>query len=279
MRTDPHALRILGELSTLLGRDLQFANGSTRSASAPRVEIAPGDGAALGTTERRLVNEIAELLQRNSSLRSEHAALDQRLRAVEQENMELRAKNRALSEQSSRDAMTGLFKRWYMVDTIEAEMNRALRSGSSVAVLMLDIDHLSRINAEHGSETGDLVIQRVAQLLRESCRGYDVPARFGGEEFCLMLPQTPLESTVRVAERLRAKIESAQIDGRNGSLSVTSSIGVASLENIPDEAVLGASSLIERAERALATAKTHGCNRVETWTAALASRRALETSH
>lgn len=278
MRNDPQASRILGELSTLFGRQLHIGERISAGRTGARVEIAPRDGAPLAAPERRLLDEVAELLQRNSALRREYAALDQRLRFIERENAELRTQNRALAEQSSRDTLTGLFTRSYLVETLEAEMNRALRSGSSVAVLMLDIDNLNGINKRYGSEAGDLVIQNIAQVLRDSCRVYDVPARYGGEEFCLMLPESRVDSTATVAERLRRKIESTAIVTKEASISITSSIGIASLESIPDEALLGASSLLERADRALNIAKAQGKNRVETWSGAMALRGA-EAAH
>jgi diguanylate cyclase (GGDEF)-like protein len=279
MRNPTHDLPLLAELSVLLKRSLRLEErrdaGPGRAGAFPQLTITPDDGAPLSDGERKLLEEIAELIQRNNTLRNEFAAIDQRLRMVERENIELSMKNRALAEQSSRDALTGLFTRWYMVDKVEAEMNRALRCGTSVAVLMLDVDHLKQVNERFGTEAGDLVLQNIAQVLRDSCRVYDVPARYGGEEFCVMLPETKLDSTLTVAERLRRKIETTPIVTREGTISVTTSIGIASLESIPDEALLGASSLIERADRALFTAKDHGRNRVETWNGALASRAVL----
>lgn len=279
MRTPTHDSPLLNELSVLLNRNLRFhesgERGIGRSGSLPLLTITADDGAALGEGEQKLLEQIAELIQRNSTLRSEFAATEQRLRMVERENVELSMRNRALAEHSSRDALTGLFTRRYMVDKIEAEMNRALRCGTSVAILMLDVDHLEQVNQRFGSDAGDMVLQNIAQLLRDSCRVYDVPARYGGEEFCVMLPETRLDSIAAVAERLRRKIETTPIVTNGGTISVTTSVGIASLENIPDEALLGASSLIERADRALCKAKEKGRNRVETWNGALASRAVL----
>lgn len=269
MRHESRNDRIVSELSNLLGRRFELAPAV---APGSRQEIVAADGLPLDDAQKRLLESVAELLQRNSALRNDCAALDQRLRRVERENVELAAKNRALVEQSSRDALTGLFTRCYVIETIEAELNRALRCGSSIALLMLDVDHLKMVNEQYGTATGDAVLQSIAHVLRESCRMYDVPARYGGEEFCLLLPDATLDSTIKVAERLRKRIEATPVITREATVAVTTSIGIASLESIPDEALLGASSLLERADRALYTAKDQGRNRVETWSGVLASR-------
>jgi diguanylate cyclase (GGDEF)-like protein len=226
------------------------------------------DGALFDAAERRLVQQMVDLIQRDSVMRADHAALDQRLRMVERENLDLSMKNRALADISSRDSLTGLFTRWYVLDKIEAEMNRALRHGSPMSLLMIDVDHFKQVNDSFGHQTGDMVLQHLGQLLRDSCRMYDVPGRYGGEEFCLMLPETRLENTLAVAERIRRRVESTPMGASDGTIRVTASIGIAALDNIPDEALMGAASLIERADRALYSAKDNGRNRIEFWNAA-----------
>lgn len=281
MRTDSHISRVLDELGATLQKRLQleetdFANDcvvvSSTGTGSGRIAVRSADGVPFTLGERRLVQSLVDVLQRESALRNEYQALDQRIRVIERENLDLAMKNRALADVSSRDALTGLYSRWYVLDKIEAEMNRALRHGSPMALLMLDIDHFKQINDQFGHTTGDQVLQAIGQVLRDSCRVYDVPGRYGGEEFCLMLPETRLDNTLSVAERIRRRVEATPIVTHDGTIRVTTSIGVASLESIPDEALLGASSLIERADRALYTAKDRGRNRVETWTSVLAAR-------
>lgn len=286
---DPHISLLLDEVSTLLHRrievsHLEVAADSAARVSAPfgagRLALTATDGLPLGEEERRLLQQIVELYARDASLRNEQIALSQRLRIVERENLDLSTRNRTLTEISSRDPLTGVFSRTYLLDKIDAEMNRALRHGSPMSLLLIDIDHLKDINDAHGHETGDSVLQQMGQLLRDSCRVYDVPGRYSGEQFCLMLPETRLENTMKVAERIRRRIEELQLQAVAEPLRITASIGVAGLDNIPDEAVLGPSSLIERADRALFNAKDRGRNRVETWSAAMVhSRRAVSLDH
>lgn len=282
---DPHISLLLNELSVLLDKNVELTQSDFASDSCVVAAASSGvplairaDGALFDAAERRVVQQLVDLIQRDSLLRADHAALDQRLRLVERENLDLSMKNRALADISSRDSLTGLFTRWYVLDKIEAEMNRALRHGSPMSLLMIDVDHFKQINDSFGHQTGDIVLQHLGQLLRDSCRVYDVPGRYGGEEFCLMLPETRLDNTLAVAERIRKRVESTPMGGSEATIRVTASIGIAALDNIPDEALMGAASLIERADRALYSAKDNGRNRIEFWSAAQAQlpHRAFE---
>src|SRR5438552_8076494 len=162
--------------------------------------------------------------------------------------MDLLMRNRILSEVSARDSLTGLYNRWYVMEKIESEMNRSLRHGSPVAVLMIDIDHFKRVNDTWGHAVGDLVLKSVGQVLRDSCRVYDVPGRYGGEEFCVVLPETRVGSTTVVAERIRNRLANTSLAVGNSSVVVTASIGVAGMDSIESEGALSASALLERAD-------------------------------
>ena len=278
---DTNITRLLDQVGSMIGRKLVVDEISVSSdsivvanvsGSSNRIAIRTSEGSSFSTTERALVQELADMIQRDVQRRADYNGVEARLRILERENIDLAMKNRALAEVSARDSLTGLYTRWYMVDKMEAELNRALRHGSPMSVLMLDIDQMGHINQAHGNRVGDLVVQSVGQVLRDSCRVYDVAARYGGEEFCLMLPETKLDSTVVVAERIRRRIETSPVLTPDQSLRVTASVGIASLETIPDEAILGASSLLERADRALYTAKESGRNRVVTWDQAMVHR-------
>jgi diguanylate cyclase (GGDEF)-like protein len=277
---DSQVSRLLEQLSTLMGKalvldesdaaaDFRVISGLPNGAN--RLAIRTENGESFQLQERGVVQEIADLLQRDATMRSEFQALDQRLRLVERENLDLAMKNRALAEVSSRDTLTGLYTRWYILDKIESEMNRALRHGTPMSLLMIDIDHFKQVNDAHGHQAGDQVLQQIGSLLRDCCRVYDIPGRYGGEEFCLMLPETKLESTMHVAERIRRRVAATPVSGSAGPIHVTASIGVAGLENVPDEDVFNAHSLIERADRALYSAKDRGRNRVETWNSILSN--------
>ena len=103
-----------------------------------------------------------------------------------------------------RDTLTGLYNRWYVMEKIDSEMNRALRHGAPMSVLMLDLDHFKNVNDSFGHSVGDQVLKNVGQVLRESCRVYDVPGRYGGEEFCIVLPETRVGNTHTVRNTFAA---------------------------------------------------------------------------
>jgi diguanylate cyclase (GGDEF)-like protein len=183
---------------------------------------------------------------------------------LQRENLDLTVRNRMLSEVSTRDSLTGLYNRWFVLEKIDSELNRALRHGSPMSLLMLDLDHFKRINDTFGHTAGDQVLQGIGRLLRESCRVYDVPGRYGGEEFCIVLPETKSGNTTVVAERIRQKLAASELPCGDGSIAVTASIGIAGTDS-SDAAVLSPAELIERADRALYAAKNRGRNRVEMW--------------
>lgn len=167
----------------------------------------------------------------------------------------LREQNQLLSEQSRTDGLSGLLNRRYWEDAVAAEFERCLRTGRHASILMLDIDHFKSINDRHGHPTGDEVIRGVAALLRAALREEDVPGRYGGEEFGVLLPDTPAAGAEVIAERVRRRVESATL--AQTGLKATVSIGIAELgENDVEYTVA-----ISHAERALYAAKAHGRNR------------------
>jgi len=149
-----------------------------------------------------------------------------------------------------------------------------------MALLMLDIDHFKNVNDTYGHSAGDHVLQIVARVLKESCRVYDVPGRYGGEEFCLLLPDTTLPSTPTVAERIRHRLETTPMEvAGHASVIVTASIGIAGIDVGTSDAVLSPAALIDRADRALYQAKHLGRNRIEMWDAGGSEPRPVEREH
>jgi diguanylate cyclase (GGDEF)-like protein len=156
------------------------------------------------------------------------------------------------------DALTGLVNRRAFVDWAARELKRALRYQDPLSLILLDVDHFKHINDHHGHAAGDVVLAAVGRLLAGSVRSCDVVARWGGEEFILALPSTPLAGAMEVAERARRELEAASIMAQSGrAIPVTASLGVAQLrkgESIDD--------LIDRADRVMYEAKSSGRNRV-----------------
>jgi two-component system cell cycle response regulator len=159
---------------------------------------------------------------------------------------------------ASHDTLTGILNRRAFTSAMEREISQADRVDIDVAFLLLDVDHFKAVNDTHGHHTGDTVLAAVGQLLRNSVRDYDYAARWGGEEFVVALPHTGREDAMRVAERLRAAIETLPLTTPEGApLPLTASIGVASRvhgENLH--------ALMERADAAMYSAKKNGRNRV-----------------
>mgnify|MGYP003576835982 CR=1 FL=1 len=144
---------------------------------------------------------------------------------------------------------------------------------------MLDVDHFKNVNDTFGHAAGDLVLQAIGKLLRDSCRVYDIPGRYGGEEFCILLPETRLGNTNVVAERIRSRLATTELATGGTSIHVTVSIGIAGLDSPEDVDEVTPSALIDRADRALYTAKNRGRNRIELWDAALLSGAVEAFSH
>jgi diguanylate cyclase (GGDEF)-like protein len=230
------------------------------------VAVVAGDGKPFSDLERSLIEELFGVIRTAAESEARYEELEQRMLSLQRENLELVVKNRLLAEASSRDALTGLYNRWFLVEKLDSELNRALRHGSPMSLLMLDLDHFKQINDTFGHPAGDQVLQAIGRLLRESCRVYDVPGRYGGEEFCVVLPETRPANTIVVAERIRHRLESTELPCGDRSVVVTASIGIAGMDvPVDDGDVLSPAALIDRADRALYAAKSHGRNRVEMW--------------
>ena len=267
------AARLLAPLSDLLQKELSLVDAQSADApnvfavrlAAPRVAVVC-EGHPFSEPETRLIQELFGVIRMAEASEARYEELEQRMLSLQRENLSLVVNNRMLSEVSSRDALTGLYNRWFVLEKIDSEINRALRHGSPVSLLMLDVDHFKRINDTWGHPAGDLVLQAIGKLLRESCRVYDVPGRYGGEEFCILLPETKPGNTTVVAERIRRRLEETEMRCGDDSVVVTASMGIAGLDvPLDDGEVLSPAALIERADRALYSAKSHGRNRVEMW--------------
>ena len=280
---DAALARLLPPLSALLRRPLAVVVGHAleKNDSPSVLVVTPGigvrsdDDQPFTTTERELLEQVFEAIRVAADRNARVQALEDRIITLQRDNLELIVKNQILSEVSARDALTGLYNRPYVLEKIESELNRALRHGSPISLLMLDIDFFKKINDEYGHPTGDEVLKGIGRVLRESCRVYDVPGRYGGEEFCVVLPETRVGNTTTVAERIRSRLASAPIDAFDVAISVTASIGVAGMEATAEDAVLSAAMLIDRADRALYSAKRQGRNRVELWSSGLQNRGEL----
>lgn len=160
---------------------------------------------------------------------------------------------------ATHDDLTGLLNRRAMLDRMQLEQRRSLRSGSPLLIAQLDIDHFKAVNDTHGHAAGDLVLQSFADTVRRNVRDTDVLARWGGEEFVLLLCDTPAADAVALMERLRQAVQAMQVPvpQSGGPITVTVSIGLA--RHTPADPLAGT---LERADQALYAAKAGGRNRV-----------------
>ncbi|MBO6950132.1 MAG: diguanylate cyclase [Rhodospirillales bacterium] len=157
------------------------------------------------------------------------------------------------------DPLTGVNNRRRYTEISERELTRCKRYQHPICVLMLDADHFKKVNDTYGHEAGDRVLRALANACIDELRDVDVLGRFGGEEFTVTLPETPLETALEAAERLRTRLASTAVALEDGqTISFTVSIGASCLSD-PNE---GLADLLNRADAALYTAKEEGRNRV-----------------
>jgi diguanylate cyclase (GGDEF)-like protein len=174
------------------------------------------------------------------------------------ERATLRDANRLLAERASTDPLCGLYNRAYLQQALDREVARWRRYAQPFTVLMIDLDDFKRVNDLFGHDVGDDVLRVVAGALREGLREGDVLARYGGDEFCALLPGTPLEAARPVADRLRARV--AEVCARlETPKRIAASLGIATTDDLRPGA--DGADLLRLADRAMLAAKRAGGNR------------------
>jgi len=168
-----------------------------------------------------------------------------------------------LYQEATEDGLTKLMVRKYYMETLKSELENAKKEKRPTSLFMTDIDHFKKFNDTYGHQTGDIVLAEVAKVLRKNLRTNrvrnDVAGRYGGEEFCVLLPDTKKEEALKAAERIRKEIEDMVVKSTDGKdLKVTISIGVAT----QDDSDIEPEKLIERADNALYNSKETGRNKV-----------------
>lgn len=171
-----------------------------------------------------------------------------------------RAKRRAaelLDKLSRTDPLTGLANRRALLQSLERERQRGDRQGRPFSVILLDVDHFKRFNDRHGHEVGDRVLVGVAGALRGGARAVDEVARWGGEEFLVLLPECETSGAEELAARLQERIRALEVGGDEGPLKVTATLGVATRRSGED-----IDAVVRRADAALYRGKEAGRDRV-----------------
>ena len=213
----------------------------------------------------RHLREVAQ----QESAQAQKTLLDHQIRAnedldriVRQRTEELEIANARLQEMSATDGLTTLLNRRAFEEVYEREFKRAYREKSSLAILMIDLDHFKKINDQHGHPFGDRCLVSTAKVIRANLRRPpDIAARYGGEEFILLLPNTDRDGALCVANNILSNLASNVVRDGNLALRLTASIGV--ISRVPD-ADISREALLKLADEQLYMAKANGRNRVET---------------
>lgn len=164
-----------------------------------------------------------------------------------------------LKAQVRTDHLTQLFNLRHFNFTLEQEMERSRRSRQPTTLIMLDIDHFKGFNDKYGHVVGDKVLIHLAKVLQSAIRKIDIACRYGGEEFAIILPSTPLFIGVQVAERVRKLVEDRPLALEQESLSITVSLGIETFKAVEEERP---KAFVDRADKQLYLAKENGRNRI-----------------
>jgi len=186
--------------------------------------------------------------------------VENRFQAVQEEVETLRNELRSKNDEATTDPLTGLLNRRGLEDSLGQMIHDANHELSSFSIIMLDIDHFKSINDTYGHLVGDNVLQIVSHLITDSIKGKDIAARFGGEEFLILLPSTPLIGGVMLAEKIRKQFERFKWRNKASNTSIGQirvSAGVSAYRNGETS-----ESIIQRADKALYYSKENGRNRV-----------------
>jgi len=170
--------------------------------------------------------------------------------------MAVESANAQLKVLSQTDSLTQLFNRGFWEDSLAREFKRVTRTGQPCSLIMFDIDHFKKINDNYGHPAGDEVIRQTAATLRDCIRETDVPGRYGGEEFAVLLIETGADDALMVAERIRTSIEAMTVTHESHNIQFTVSLGIAELDGSMTEH----EQLIQGADQALYQSKETGRN-------------------
>ena len=167
-----------------------------------------------------------------------------------------------IKQVSDTDELTGTYNMRAFSSMLQRAFRQSVRYGHALSVVMIDSDNLKQINDTHGHESGNRLLQHLVRCIREQLRGSDVMARFGGDEFIVLLPETNNKGALEMAERIRKAVEVSRFDVRSGDTNITVSLGVASY---PEDGG-NLDVILDKADKAMYRAKQRGRNKVVAYT-------------
>ena len=213
------------------------------------------------------LDDITDLEQRNTDLETMVIRLEKTRGKIQQQNKELHYL-------ATRDPLTGCLNRRSFSDQFDGLFDTARDEGSELCCFMVDLDHFKKVNDNYGHATGDLVIKLLAEILESNTRQEDLVGRYGGEEFCVVLPGQTIDIAATIAERIRLRMKDESANRFEAGPHVTASIGVASIFDNPADP----SALTNLADEALYAAKESGRNKVVRWQPELEVGKTAENS-
>lgn len=197
---------------------------------------------------------------RKNTMQIEHTLPAETVEAhIEARTADLVRDNQMLKEMATTDPLTGVFNRRHFFELAEQELKKSQRYGSPLSAIMIDLDHFKSVNDTYGHQAGDQVLQAAARLIQENIREIDILGRYGGEEFAVLLPNTPMPDAKDMAERICRKIEAHPVQVDETTIPVTASLGAVGASNTDN---LTITALLDKADQALYEAKHSGRNRV-----------------
>lgn len=209
----------------------------------------------LAAVDRGSDNAGAAVFSAMDQILDANTELQQRLEVAEKQLAVQAAEIKAHESEARTDSLTGLSNRRAFDDELKRRLSEWQRKATPCSLILLDVDHFKKFNDTHGHQVGDEVLRQVAKVLTVQCREMDLPCRYGGEEFGIILPATAAAIACKVAERIRVAIEAATTICDNKKLKITCSLGVADFASAESIAIL-----IRRADDALYVSKKAGRN-------------------
>jgi len=163
-----------------------------------------------------------------------------------------------IKQVSDTDDLTGLYNMRAFSSILQRAFKQAVRHGHPLSLVMVDSDNLKAVNDAHGHDAGNRLLQHLVRCVRDELRGSDVMARFGGDEFIMLLPETNRRGAQDMSERIRKSVESSRFDIRGGDINVTVSLGISSY---PEDGG-NLEAILDKADKAMYRAKQRGRNQV-----------------